>query len=174
MPSRTKTNEAALATKFAEATQKHLSTFPRLVVDGSTLTPAEIEAKLLAYAALRADVEATRALLQTKLADEQTKRPALRRFFRAFEGILRAAFESSPDVLADFGLAPRKTPRPLTADEQLVATAKRAATRKARRTMGKRKRLAVKGDVTGVVLTPVTAVAIEGTTPPDASQSSRG
>jgi ABC-type transporter Mla subunit MlaD len=64
---------------------------------------------------------------------------------------------SSPSVLGDYGLSPRKRKTPLTGEQRAAATAKARATRAARHTMGSKQKVAVKGDVTGVVVTPVTA-----------------
>jgi hypothetical protein len=61
-------------------------------------------------------------------------------------------------VLADFGIHP-KARTPPTVEASLAAVAKRRATRAARRTMGSQQKKAVKGDVTGVVVTPTTAAA---------------
>ena len=55
---------------------------------------------------------------------------------------------------------PKKAKRPLTADQTAAAVAKRTSTREARGTMGKRKKLAIHGDVTGVVVTPVTSAKV--------------
>ena len=82
--------------------------------------------------------------------------PALRTFMSAFVAYLKAAYGSSPDVLADFGIS-RKARTPLTVDAKAAAAAKRAATRAARHTMGTTQKKAVKGDVTGVTVTPITA-----------------
>jgi len=45
----------------------------------------------------------------------------------------------------------------MTVEKRAAAAAKREATRQARGIIGKRKRAGVKGDVTGVVVTPVKA-----------------
>ena len=66
-------------------------------------------------------------------------------------------YRSTPTLLSDFGVAPRKGRTPLTSSEQAVAVAKRASTRKARSTMGSVQKKGVKGDVTSVTLTPVHA-----------------
>jgi hypothetical protein len=76
----------------------------------------------------------------------------------AFESFVKGAFGSSPDVLADFGIT-RKSPAPITLEAKAAAAAKRASTRAARHTMGPKQKLAVVGDVTGVVVTPVRAPA---------------
>jgi hypothetical protein len=71
---------------------------------------------------------------------------------------VKAAHGTSPEALAAFGLHP-KARVPLTVEAQAAAIAKRAATRAARHTMGSRQKKAVKGDVTGVVVTPIFAPA---------------
>ena len=82
--------------------------------------------------------------------------PALRTFMSAFVTYVKAAYAGSPDVLADFGIAP-KARVPPTVEAKIAAAAKGKATRAARHTMGTTQRKAVKGDVTGVVVTPITA-----------------
>jgi hypothetical protein len=76
-----------------------------------------------------------------------------------------------PDAqtLGDYGLAPRKTPAPLTAAEKAAAAVKRDATRKARGTKGTKQRAAIKGDVTGVIVTPITATPATTPTQPAAA-----
>jgi len=81
--------------------------------------------------------------------------PALRIRMGAFVQFLRAAFGNQPDVLADFGLRPRKAATPLTVEQKAAAAAKRKATREARNTMGPVKKRTVKGTVTGVTITPI-------------------
>ena len=149
-------NEAALAVKLAAGTQKHLAAVTQVLVDGGTFTPAQVEAQLSTLAALRDAVDAAKAATKGRLAEERLKGPPLVVFLQAFEGFVRAAFGRQPEILADFGLAPKKVKTPLTVEQQAVAKAKRVATRKARGTMGKKQKLAIKGNVTGVLVTPVT------------------
>jgi hypothetical protein len=49
--------------------------------------------------------------------------------------------------------------QPLPTDKRVAATAKLRATRTARGTTSKKQKLAIKGDVTGVIVTPITAPA---------------
>jgi len=150
-------NEAALAEQLAAGTQKHLSTLTQVIIGSGTFTPAQLETQLNAFATLRNDVDAAKATVKAKLADEAAQAPALRAFFTAFIAFVRAAFGNSPDVLADFGLQPKKARAPLTVVQKAAAAAKRKATRAARGTKGSKAKLAVTGNVTGVVVTPVTA-----------------
>jgi len=72
---------------------------------------------------------------------------------------VKLTYSESPDVLADFGLTPRKVATKLTTEEQMVAVAKRVSTRGARGTTGKKAKKAIKGDVVNVVTTPVRAIS---------------
>ena len=75
---------------------------------------------------------------------------------RAYERYVLAAFSNAPQQLADFGMQPPKARKPMDSQQRAAAAAKARATRKARGTTSKKQKLAVKGDVTGVIVTPVT------------------
>jgi hypothetical protein len=90
----------------------------------------------------------------TALRETETKVTPLLRDYRNF---LRATFSTANAQLADFGLAPPKTRSPLSSEKRVAAAAKMRATRAARGTTSKKQKLAVKGDVTGVLVTPITA-----------------
>ncbi len=153
--------EADLVTQLVAGAQRHLSNIGQLVIEGSTVTPADVEAKLKAFANLRSDVDAARAALKAKLTDERAQLSGLREFFLAFVTFVKAAFGNSPDILADFGVQPKAARKALTIEQKATAAAKRKSTRAARGVIGKRKRAVVKGDVLGAVVTPVKAVQPE-------------
>jgi len=67
---------------------------------------------------------------------------------------LLATFRTATQDLADFGLE-IKSRKPRTSEQNAAAAAKAKSTRTARGTMSKKKKLAIKGNVTGVVMTPV-------------------
>ena len=77
---------------------------------------------------------------------------------------IQSAFGTSPQTLADFGMQPTKARTPLTVEQKVVAVAKLRATRKARGTTSPKQKLAVKGNVTSVVITPVTQPAASSPT----------
>jgi hypothetical protein len=83
----------------------------------------------------------------------ETKVAPLLRDYRSF---VRATFSTAASQLADFGLSPTKARKPMDSEERAAATAKMRATRIARGTTSKKQKLAVKGNVTGVIVTPVT------------------
>jgi hypothetical protein len=146
----------ALAEQLIAGTNKHLASTPQIMLAGGSFTPAQVTERLAALVKLRTDVDAAKATTKAKLAAEKTDTPALRTFMGAMVTFVKAAFGNAPDVLADFGLHP-KARTPLTVQAKTAAAAKRKATRAARHTTGPKKKMSVKGDVTGIVVTPITA-----------------
>jgi hypothetical protein len=154
--SKGKATLADLAASLAVGAQKHFPAGSSLTVGGALLTVVQIDAQLSGYATLRTAVDTARAALQAKVAAENAQSAAERAFIGAFVRIVRGSFGNQPDVLADFGLQAEKTRTPLTVEQQVAAAAKREATRAARGTMGSKAKQAIKGNVIGVVVTPVT------------------
>jgi hypothetical protein len=165
----------ALAEQLIAGTNKHLANTTQVMVASGSFTPAQVTAQLQALVNLRNDVDAAKASIKAKLAAEKTDMPALRIFMDAFVTFVKAAFSKSPDVLADFGLHP-KARATLTVEAKTAAAAKRKATRAARHTMGSKQKKGVKGAVTGVVVTPITAAPPIATVPssPSAPATSTG
>jgi len=75
----------------------------------------------------------------------------------AYKRLVLAAFANATQTLADFGLAPPKAHTPFTVEQLAARAAKAKATRAARGTTSKKQKLAIKGNVTGVDVTPITA-----------------
>ncbi len=75
---------------------------------------------------------------------------------RDYKRFLLATFSTATQQLADFGLQAPKARTPLASEKRVAATAKMRATRTARGTTSRKQKLAVKGNVTGVLVTPVT------------------
>jgi hypothetical protein len=155
----------ARAQSLIAGANKHLANVTQLTLAGQSLTPAQAVEKLQSLVDLRAAVDAAKASTQAKLAAEATNTPALRTFMSAFATYVKAAFQNSPDALADFGIK-QKARVPQTVEQKTAAAAKRAATRAARHVMGTKQRLEIQGDVTGVTVTPVVAPKpVTATTP---------
>ena len=169
-----KSSEAVLAAKLAAGVQKHFTGTTPILIGGSTLTPAQVTAQLDQLATLRSDVDAARTVLKKKLDDEKKEVPMLRPFYVSVIAFVRAAYEGSPEVLADFGLTPKKVRKALSSEQLAAAAAKRASTRAARGTIGKKKKAAIKGNVTGVVVTPITAPSAPEPSATNAPSASNG
>jgi hypothetical protein len=166
-----KSSVIALVGQLIAGTNKHLANLSEMKIAGSSYTPSQVTARLQAFATLREDVDAAKASTKAKLAAEKAETPAMRTFLSAYVPFVKAAFSTSPDVLADFGLQPKKARTPLTVEKKAAAAAKRKSTRAARHVMGTKQRKGVKGDVTGVVVTPVTAAQPVTTTAPTGSST---
>jgi hypothetical protein len=166
MNKNTQNSDMSLATQLIAGTKKHFATASSLAFAGATLTPAQIESSLQTIIDLLTAVSASKAATKAKLAAWNAQAKPLRTQMAAFEAFVKVTFGNSPDVLADFGLKPNKARAPLTVEEKAAAAAKREATRAARHTMGKVQKKGVKGDVTGVVVTPVTSASASSVTTP--------
>jgi hypothetical protein len=153
-----KANAVDAATKLIAGVQKHLAN-ASMTFAGGTFTAAQATAQLESLVDLRAAVTASQAATSAKVDAEQAQRPALLAFMSALVQYVRAMFGTQADVLADFGLDPRKAATPLTVEQKAAAAAKREATRAARGTVGPKAKKGIKGAVTGVVVTPVVAGA---------------
>jgi hypothetical protein len=151
-----KSTGIALAEKLIAGTNKHFASAPQLAFASATFTPAQVTASLQTIVNLRNDVDTAKATAKAKLAAEKTQAPTLHSFMAALESFVRATFSNSPDILADFGLT-KKARTPLTVEKKAAAAAKRKATRAARHTMGAIQKKDVKGTVTGVLVTPISA-----------------
>ena len=154
------------ATQLIAGVTKRFATGTQVSFAGGSFTPAQITSKLQALVTLRTDVDTAKASTKAKLAAESADAPALRTFMSALVAYVKAVYGTQPDVLADFGLtpkAPRTTP---TIEDKAAAAAKRTATRAARHTMGSKQKPDVKGAVTGVTITPVSALQPVVATPP--------
>src|SRR5258708_3529093 len=152
-----KSKDADLAKQLIAGIGKHFPNAPSVAFGSATLTPAELTKRLQTLVDLRTAVNDAKATTKAKLADEATQAPAVLGLLTEFESFVKVTFSKSPDVLADFGLKPRKSNTPLTVEQKAAAVAKRKATREARHTMGKVQKQTVTGNVVDVVVTPVTA-----------------
>jgi hypothetical protein len=153
-------NEAvALATTIVAGIEKHLASGQTMAFAGGIFTAAQITTELDQVVALRTAVTTAQAAAKAKVEAETAQLPALRAFMSALVQCIKVAYGTQTDVLADFGIAPKKVPAPLTIEQKAAAAAKREATRVARGTKSAKAKKGIKGAVTGVVVTPIVAGA---------------
>jgi hypothetical protein len=150
--------------KLVDGLTKHASIIASLYVGGTSLTNAAIVSKLQALIAAVNATNTARASLHALVLAEEQLRTSSAQFVADVRQTILAMFSTQTDVLADFGLAPRKKPV-VTPQVKVAAAAKAAATRKARGTKSKKQLAEVSGDVTGIVVTPVAAPAAAPATP---------
>jgi hypothetical protein len=160
--SKGKNREAASVKQLIAGVNKHYpDASAKLPVGGATFTVSSLTQLLQDFVDAREAVEASRAAMRAKVEAERTQAPSRRAVIRALEKVVRGSFGNAADILADFGFLPAKVRTPQKTEEKAVAVAKRDATRKARKTMGKVQKKSVKGAVKAtLVVTP-----LDGPTP---------
>ena len=137
-------------------TQKH---FPngQFTLGNTAYTTATLVQTLQSLADAFTAMNAAHASVKDGVAALRTTATKVDPVIRAYTSFLRATFSTATAQLGDFGLQPSKAHQPLSSAKRVVATAKAKATRTARGTTSKKQKLAIKGDVTGVTVTPITA-----------------
>jgi hypothetical protein len=155
-----KTQASAMAHVQAliAGTQKH---FPggQFTLGNTAYTTATLVQALQSLVDALNAVTAAHASVRDGVAALRTMDTKVDPLIRDYTSFLRATFSTVTAQLGDFGLQAPKARQPLPSDKRVVAVAKAKATRAARGTTSKKQKLAVKGDVTGVVVTPVTQPA---------------
>lgn len=134
------TKNASTLTSFTIASQ---------VVPTATITQA-LQARLKALSAS----QTARAAWQTAVKAETDERASTKALIAGVRQALQVMYSGAADTLAQYGLKPRKPRTPLTSEQKVAAAAKAKATRDARGTTGSVQKKAVKGNVTGVTITP--------------------
>jgi hypothetical protein len=142
----TKPTKATLeqrARSLIAGTQKH---FPNatLAFAGATFTTAALVQILQSLIDVIAGADTAHASWEDALKSMEDGKAKSVPIVRAYQSYVVNRFGNAPSMLADFGIEPRKSPAPLTAEQKAAAAAKRLATRQARHTMGKRQRAKVK------------------------------
>jgi len=174
--SKGKNSRAASVKQLIAGAKKHYpDASAKLTVGGAAFTVSSLTQFMQDFVDKREAVEVSRAAMRAKVEAERTQAPSELAVIRAFVKVVRGTFGNAADVLADFGLVPAKVHTPMTAEDKAVAVAKRKATRKARKTMGKVQKKEVRGAVQAtLVVTPLDgpAPAASPQTPAAATPSS--
>src|SRR5581483_821200 len=130
-------NKRAMALQqLVAGTLKNLPATSTVDVNGQELKQADIVAQLRSWIPLFQQVDATNAPYRNAVKALADADPAIRQYVGRYREALRQVFGKGNPLLADFGLSTtqRKTPTSVT---HVLAAAKAAATRDARKTLGK-------------------------------------
>jgi hypothetical protein len=136
--------------QLLNGTQTELPATVSVYVDGQLLTQPQLIAKLQAYLQVYEQLAAAKAAYGQALQALQGIADEGHAFKVAYGQALHHVLGKASPSLGSFGVSviERKTP---TVETQLLAHAKRLATRKARGTLGKRQKLRIKGADVGAV-----------------------
>jgi hypothetical protein len=161
MANQTKATTLAQLQSLIEGLQKQLPSGQFTLENNAYTTATLVQTIQSLYDAI-AGLNTAQANAKAALITVQTTNARVGPVVMALKRTLQSMYGSAAvDTLAVFALRPRKAPGPRTTEQKAAAAAKAAATRKARGTLGKKEKLAIKGNVTGVQITPITAPATE-------------
>jgi hypothetical protein len=132
----------------------------------AAFTTASLVQELQSLVDAMQKTDAAEASAKDLRAALHTREVQVRPIITDLQHFVRATFANATQALADFGMQAQKAHKPLTSEKRAVATARLRATRKVRGTTSKKQKLAVKGDVTGVLVIPVTESATASPTQP--------
>jgi hypothetical protein len=144
MGTTTRSSQQGKDQEVIQGVQKDLSTMASLPLAGTTYTPASFVALVQSRIDAGNQVVTAKAawLNAVKTYDTINKQTTVA--VHDLKQLVIGAFGATSSKLADFGFAARKVVV-LTPEQKAAATAKRAATRKARGTMGPKAKLKVTG-----------------------------
>jgi hypothetical protein len=125
------------------------------IFESEPYSAAELGARLQ----LSVDAEAAVLTKKAELADAIKSARGLRKTELGFVNFIRSLTKfrhtGNATALAEYGMTPPKKNPKRTTEQKLLMKAKNKATREKRGTLGPKKKKAIKGNVTGVVIKPV-------------------
>jgi hypothetical protein len=163
------TKTQAKLQQMLAGTQKDVPATSTVDIDGQEMKQPDIVAQLQSWAQLHEQKEAAKAAASKAVQALTAIEPQVTKFMVAYGQALKQVLGKGSALLADFGLVvtQRKVP---TTETRILAQAKAAATRRARKTMGSQQKKAVKGaDVASVTVSPDADPAVVSVAPPPGS-----
>jgi hypothetical protein len=164
-PNTNRTDEITADQKLIDGLNKHATSIPGIVIAGASATTKDIVVTLQSRVDSARTVQSSRASWLAAVQTDRALRDKTKTYVSGLRQALLVAFAGQIDVLADFGLTPRK-PRVVTPEEKVATAAKARATRVARHTMGKKQKAAIKGTVAPTEPAPAPAPSPPVASPP--------
>jgi hypothetical protein len=146
MRSRNRTTTLAKDEQVIDGIRKRLQGATLLHVAGKPYSPAALEARIQERVAATNRIATARAQWVDATAAYDAIDPEVHLVVRDLKNVVIGMFGEDAPAMADFGFAPRRKGT-LTAEQKAQAIERRTATRKARRTVGPKAKLAIKGVV---------------------------
>jgi hypothetical protein len=121
---------------------------PAIVIEGQSVPVSTLLAELQGYAIAYQAVEDAEQVYKRAIAARDAVASGAQRRREAIRASIKGTLGRMNPALEAYGMSPDREQRALTAEEEVAKVAKARATRAARHTMGKRQRLAIKGQPT--------------------------
>jgi hypothetical protein len=163
------TDQQAADQSLMDGFQKHVSTIPSLMIAGTSVPTTTVISTLQARITARSATAPAKATYQALVQadhDERTKSQAL---VSGAKQAIQLMFAGQIEMLATFGLKPRKVAATRTPQQKAASVAKGKATREARHTMGSQQKAKITGATPQGTSAPVTAPAPSPGTAPAAA-----
>ena len=129
-----------------------------LTINGTAMTPAQIDTQVQSYLATIKAVNTAKAQYETALVARRNIQVEARNFYLQLKKAMIAFFGAQSAQLVDFGLTPAKTKTAQTTAQKAVSVAKLQMTRAARGTTSKKQ----KATINPTVANPAVAIGPEG------------
>jgi hypothetical protein len=139
----TKAQALARLQALVAGTQKHYPT-STLTFGNTTTTSTALIALFQSVISAMQTLDAAQASAKDAMAALRTTETTVEPVMRAYQSYLLATYGTATQTLADFGLEPRKAPKPLTSEQKAAKAAKALATRALRGTKGPVQKAAIK------------------------------
>jgi hypothetical protein len=143
-----------------------LSSKSKLEFGGKTWTREELLGVVTSYIGKYEDVETARHDLKLKIERRDAVHDEAKTFVSKMSKSLLVKLDADSASLAKFGLTAPKPPRKLTGQEILAKAQKARATRHARKTLGSRQKLAIKGVDGAVPPAPTNTIVVADASAP--------
>ncbi len=173
MGTTTKAEVSGKNAQIVTGIQKYLLSLASIPLAGTTFTGPDLITLIQSQATQAAKVAAAAAAWHGEVGTEQELGQKLRPVLKGLRQYVINTYGATSPVLADFGYT-AAVRKPLDPTAKVAAAAKAKATRAARHTMGSMQKQAVKGDVTGITVTTVTAGSPAAATAVSTSSSPTG
>jgi hypothetical protein len=165
---KSKINRTARDQKIIDAIAEHLSGSATITLGGVAYKAKDLQSQFQAeIAAAKTTLSAKTAWDQAVLAEEKTI-TEVTALYKALKAYVIGTYGATSAVVADFGFTPKTTTPSVATKAQAIE--QRAATRKARGTLGKKERLEITGAAPAVINgAPAAPVATNGAPPKPAT-----
>jgi hypothetical protein len=136
----------ALDRGLIEGLEKHFQKNDRIVLEGRSYTRPELTALLETRIALLERASSARLAWLQAVEDVRADQAKTDHVVSVLRQTLRLMHGARSSTLFDFAIEPHRVRRALSTDEKRAIIAKIRATRAARHTLGRRQRLAIRGE----------------------------
>ncbi len=156
MSSKSKLTKAASLAQVQALIAGTQTRFPNgtFMLGNSTFTAATLVQLFESLAAATTEANAAETAAKDAVAAMRATQAKVAPVVRDFRRFVLTSFGTTAEPLADFGLPPPKARATRTVEQTAAAAAKLRATRESRGTTSTKQKLALKGKVTGVTITP--------------------